>query len=154
MINYSKNFEVLWVDVDLNGHLQHTAYSRYATNVRVGFFKDYLGTDFMDLNQEDVGPIIIREFIEYKKEVRLSEIITIDLTIAGVTQSYSRWLIRHHIYVHGEIACIINIEGSWLHLKRRKMVLPGDRIKNSFDKILKTEDFKVLGRRDRLSMKL
>ena len=154
MINYSKNFEVLWVDVDLNGHLQHTAYSRYATNVRLGFFKDHLGNEFTDLNEQNVGPIVIREFIEYRKEVRLNEIITIDLALAGITESYSRWLIRHHIYVHKEIACVINMEGSWLHLKRRKMVLPGDEIKSSFDKILKTEDFKVMGRRDRLSMKL
>ncbi len=154
MMTYSKKFEVLWVDVDMNGHLQHTAYSRYATNVRVGFFRDALKINFENFGEQSLGPIVIREFIEYKREVRLNDIIEIDMALAGVSANCARWLIRHQVHTHGKIACVINMEGAWLDLKLRKMGIPDYQISKSFDTITKTKDFKTIDRRDRLSMSI
>ena len=154
MTKYSKQFEALWVDVDMNGHLQHTAYSRYATNVRVGFFRDVLKTNFQGFSEQNLGPIVLKEFIEYKREVHLSDIMDIDIALAGVSADCGRWLIRHQAHVHGKVACIINMEGAWLDLKLRKMGIPNQQLIESFNKLAQTKDFKTLGRKDRLSMSI
>ncbi len=152
MSNYFKEFEVLWVDLDLNGHLGHTAYSRYANNVRAAFFTDLFKVTPENFTEQNIGPIVIREFIEYKREVRLNAKIIIDMAIAGLSRDYSRWVICHHVYINGKVACIINMEGAWLNLKLRKMISPIEHIKGGIDKVPKTKNFKIIGQRDRLKM--
>ena len=150
-IQYAKEFEVLWVDTDLNGHLTHTAYSNYATNVRVGFFTDCLKHDVLSLLKEGIGPIIIREFIEYKREVHLGDTIKIDLAIVGVSEKGDRWILRHKVYKENKVCCVITIEGAWLDLKTRKLTFPVQKIYDGFNDLVKDSDFKIMDRRSRLS---
>ena len=148
-----KEFEALWSHIDPNGHMRHTAYSDYATNVRVSFLEE-IGLEIQDLNTLAIGPIILREFIEYRREILLQDKFKIDLQLAGASPDGIHWRIRHNIYRSSDakLCCSILMEGSWIDFKTRKMCALPPELSEKFLAIKKTDDFKTLERRS--SMKL
>ncbi len=152
-LKYFKIFEVLWTDVDPNGHMRHTAYSDYSTNVRFGFLSS-IGFNYYTLLELKIGPVIFHEFIEYKREVLLGDVIRIGVELKGSSADCNRWLMRHRIFNEklNKLVCVIHLEGGWLDLQTRKLCPPPDKIINGFD-ILKIEDYKTLGQKFSLRLK-
>ena len=148
---FVKEFEALWAYADPNGHLRHTAYSDYATNVRVSFFRE-IGFDLDDLTKLAIGPIVLREFIEYKRELRIEDKFKIYLQLSGSSPDRMHWRMRHKVYRlrDNKLCCIINMEGAWLDLKTRNMCALPPELAAKFDELKKTDDFKVLESRSRM----
>ena len=135
-------YKVRWADVDANGHLRHSAYADFCAHARVEILEK-LGLGMHILRKLAIGPILFREELIYKKEVHLSEIISIETFLSGGREDGSRWAFCHKMYrSDGELACIVNIEGAWMDLRIRKLGnLPTEYIEK-LQHMPKTDDFK------------
>jgi len=146
MKTYSKKFEILWSDIDMNGHMKHTSYSNYATNVRIGYLHS-CDITMAEFSKWNMGPVIMREFIEYMREVKLGELIEIDLQLIGMSKDGKKWALRHNIYREKKIASRITMEGGWLGLSKRSLVEPPEKLFKSFLAIKNVKDYKVISNR-------
>lgn len=89
-----------------------------------------------------MGPILFREEAIFKREIVFEDEITIDVQIVRARQDFARWSLRHHFTkADGTPAAIINIDGAWIDLVRRKLAIPDEFIVHVFEKFPKAEDF-------------
>ena len=123
-LEYKTTFEVKWADVDPNLHLRHTAYLDYGDQARVRFF-DENGISFNKLMKRGIAPILFGTQTDFRREVLLSENITLDLELLTITKDGRKWVIKHNVYKeNGDLAAEIIYRGAWFDLKERKVVSP------------------------------
>lgn len=121
---FSLPVQVRWADLDPNFHLRHSVYYDWGAMCRVEFLSKY-GLTVQLMQQLHFGPIIFREECVFRKEVRLGDAVTIDLTLLTAKKDYSRWTIQHHITKgEGELSAILTIDGAWLDTSKRKLAVP------------------------------
>ena len=144
MKEFSKTFEVIWADVDPNRHMRHTVYNDYAAHARVALFAE-AGMTMDEIARMGIGPILFREETRFLKEVHMSEKITVKCKLSAMRKDGSKWSFRHEIFKeNGEKAAVIEIDGAWLDLRKRKIGAPGDEILKLTDHFPRTEDFQYL----------
>jgi acyl-CoA thioester hydrolase len=144
MNNYTLPIQIRWADIDANSHLRHSVYFDYAAAIRIRLLSDH-GLTTKKLDEIRIGPILFREEALFKKEVRLEDSLTIDVELLKATANYSRWSIRHNYYKNSDILCtVVNIDGAWLDLDKRKLAEPNDTIINAFDQFPKAADFELI----------
>jgi len=131
-----------WSDIDANNHLRHSAYYDFGAMCRIkGMSEKGLTIDF--LKSKNIGPIILREEAIFRREIKMEDLVFIDMILIAANQDFSRWFIRHHLtFEDDKLAAIINIDGAWLDLEKRKFGIPDEDIKNIFNSFEKSEDFK------------
>lgn len=121
---FARTYTARWADMDQNQHMRHTAYIDYATQVRF----DYLagrGFGAAEFARERFGPIIFKETMEYFKEVRLNDAITIDFQVAGMSRDGRKWRLRHNIHNgDGALAGRLTTDGAWMDWSTRKTRAP------------------------------
>ncbi len=141
---FERVFEVRWADLDPNRHLRNTAYSDYATHTR---FSVLIEHGFTPSRFEELafGPVVFREETRFMREVAMGDKVSIDVTIAGLSNDASRWRIQHHVLrADGATAAVVTLEGSWLDLKTRKLTFPPAELHELFLRMPKTKDFEEL----------
>lgn len=141
MSAYIKPLEIRWSDLDPNFHLRHSVYYDFGAYARITFLSEHgLTPEFMLKHQ--FGPIIFREECVFKREIRMGDIISIDVELLKSRPDHSRWSIQHRIMKNGdEIAAIITLDGAWIDVVKRKLTVPPDTVKHVFDKMPKAEHF-------------
>lgn len=121
---FSLPVQVRWADLDPNFHLRHSVYYDWGAMCRVEFLNKY-GLTAQLMQQLHFGPIIFREECIFRKEVRLGDAVTIDLTLLTAKKDYSRWTIQHHVTKgEGELSAVLTIDGAWLDTSKRKLAVP------------------------------
>lgn len=141
MSSYIKPIEIRWSDLDPNFHLRHSVYYDFGAYIRFSFLEEHgLTSSFMVKHQ--FGPIIFREECVFKREVRMGDIITIDVQLLKARPDHSRWTIQHRIMKNSdETAAIITVDGAWIDVVQRKLTIPPDTVKHVFEKMPKAEQF-------------
>ena len=143
-MEYAKTFQVIWANIDANRHLRHSAYNDYAAQVRVNFFTDY-GFSIEQLVKKEIGPILFREETRFLREVRINEMIKVDIQAAAMRRDGSKWKVIHTIYKEeGDKAAIVTVEGAWMDLKLRKTMVPPKELLSIFENMPKSEDFEYI----------
>ncbi len=138
---YSKQFEILWADLDPNGHLRHSAYNDYAAQVRISYLRAR-GFGAERFAEHGIGPVLFREETWFFKEVRRDQTITVDLTLAGASADGARFRMRHSILLpDGRRAAAIELDGGWLNLARRRLTTPPPGLARAVLALTHTEDF-------------
>lgn len=134
-------YKVRWADVDANGHLRHSAYADFCAHARVEMLEE-LGLSMPAMRKLAIGPILFREELVYKREIGLSEEVSISTELQRARKDASRWSFKHSMYKQdGVLACEVFVEGAWLDLKTRKLGgIPESYSKQMLD-LPKTEDF-------------
>ncbi len=141
MKEFIKEVEVRWSDLDPNVHLRHSVYYDWGAFCRVAFFQQYRLT-FETMAQLRIGPILFREECVFRKEIRLGDIVTIDLKLVKAKRDFSRWTIQHTITKNGDaVAAILTVDGAWLDVARRKLATPPHEVVETFSHMVKKEDF-------------
>ena len=144
MSNYTFPIQIRWSDIDANNHLRHSVYFDYAAAMRIKLLSDY-GLTTLKLDEFRIGPILFREEALFKKEVRMEDAVALDVEIYKATANYSRWSLRHNFYKNGDMLCaIVNIDGAWMDLDKRKLAVPVDTIIHAFDQFPKSADFELI----------
>jgi acyl-CoA thioester hydrolase len=144
MNQFTQTIQIRWADIDANRHLRHSVYYDYGASMRMNVLSER-GLTTKKLEEFMIGPILFREEAIFKREILLEDKITITVELVKTTEDYSRWSLRHHFY-KGEdtLAAILNVDGAWIDLTKRKLAMPNDFIRNIFENFPKSADFELI----------
>jgi acyl-CoA thioester hydrolase len=141
---FEKKLVAGWGDMDFNSHMRNTAFLDKSADVRMMFFSEN-GFPMEEFLRRKIGPVIRKDEIEYYKEVRLLEELRVTLTIAGLADDGSRFLIRNEFWrADGTLIAKVTSAGGWLDLSARKLVIPPDGLLAALHSLSQTDDFQVL----------
>ena len=141
---FSIKIGVRWADLDPNFHMLHSKYYDYGATCRMEFLINH-GLTPQWMMQNQVGPILFKEQCHFKREVHFGDEISIDLQLIAARKDFSRWSFRHVIKKNGTTtAAIIEVEGAWMDLVKRKLTFPPVLVTGTFSEIPMAEDFKWL----------
>jgi acyl-CoA thioester hydrolase len=137
-------FEVRWADLDGNRHVRNTAFSEYATHTR---FSLLAGRGFTQARLEELrfGPVMMREEVRYKREVRFGDSLTVTLRCAGLSADVSHWRVHQDVLrADGREAALLTIQGGWMDLDTRKLMVPPGELAEVLQALPRTADFQEL----------
>jgi acyl-CoA thioester hydrolase len=138
---YTKKLYAGWADIDFNAHMKNTAYLDKATDVRQMFLIEH-GFPIEEFSRLRIGPVVMKDEVEYFKEVRLQEEITVTYALAGHATDGSRFLVRHEILKQdGTLSARITSAGGWLDLAERKLIAPPPSLLAVLNLLEKTNGF-------------
>jgi acyl-CoA thioester hydrolase len=144
MIPYSKTFTVRWSDCDANGHMRNTAYSEYGIDVRMAFLSEH-GFPYERMVEAGVGPVLTREEIDYRRELRLGETVIVDLRQLGISPDGVRFRLEHRFAKsNGKPVARIVLEGAWMDLRTRKLAPPPTALARALAAAPKAEEYAPL----------
>lgn len=143
-MQFSQAIQIRWADIDANRHLRHSVYYDYGAAMRMNVLSDR-GLTMKKLEEFMVGPVLFREEAIFKREIMFEDMLTLTLEIVKTTPDYGRWSLRHHFLKgDGTLAAILNLDGAWIDLAKRKLAAPNDFIKNIFESFPKSQDFQIV----------
>lgn len=144
MNNFSQTIQVRWADIDANRHLRHSVYYDYGATMRMNSLSDR-GLTTKKLEEFMLGPVLFREEAIFKREILFEDKISLTVELVKATEDYGRWSLRHHfIKADGTLAAIINLDGAWIDLNKRKLAIPNEFVKNIFQAFPKAQDFQLI----------
>lgn len=144
MDSFIKKVEIRWADLDPNFHLRHSVYYDYGACARIDYLQQ-VGITAQYMQDHFLGPVILREECVFKKEIRLTDIITINLSLLKARSDYSRWSVRHVIYKNGDtVSAILTIDAAWMDTLKRKLIVPPQEVMDTFSKMPKDPQFEWL----------
>ena len=141
---FEKLFEAGWRHVDPNGHVANMVYLEYAVDTRIAFFASQ-GFPPSDFGRLGFGPVIKSDLVEYFREVKMLDKVTVTMENGGVSHDASRFRVVNNFYrTDGTHPARVTSVGGWLGLGERKLVEPPDTLKAAWNQLRKTEDFEEL----------
>ena len=144
MERYEKALVAGWRDMDYNAHMANTAYLDRAADVRMMYFAEN-GFTAADMRREKIGPVIMKDEIEYFREVHLLQEIRVGLALAGLASDGSRFMIRNEIaHADGTRCAVVTSTGGWLDLAARKLIAPPEALLKALEVLPKIEGFREL----------
>ena len=147
MDRYAKTFTVRWADCDVNGHMRNTAYSEYTIDVRIAFLAEH-GFGFEDFRASAFGPVILREEIDYLRELKMSEVVEVDYEQLGNSPDGSRFKLRHTFTkANGKPAARLVLEGGWMDMRTRRLAPPPEALVRAWAQAPRAPEWAELERR-------
>lgn len=145
MEKFSKKMALRWADLDPNFHLRHSIYYDLAAQCRMEILEQ-MGLNFKLMQKEGFSPVLFREECIFKREIRLSDTVIINIKIAKMKPDGSKWTVKNE-FISGEnkLNAILTVEGNWFDTRTRKLASPPPKIVvDIFNLLPKTDDF-ILG---------
>jgi len=137
-------FEVRWGDIDGNRHVRNTAFSEYATHTRFRLLAAH-GFDAARLEALRFGPVMMREETRYRRELHLGDRVTVTVRCSGISPDASHWRVHQEVLRHGgKDAALLTIQGGWIHLDTRKLIVPPAELAAVLLALPRTRDFEEL----------
>lgn len=141
---YTKTLYAGWADMDFNSHMKNTAYLDKAADVRQMYLAEN-GFPVEEFTRLRIGPVVMKDEVEYFKEVGLQEQIKVTYALAGHAPDGSRFLLRHDIFRRdGKLSARVTSAGGWLDLNERKLIVPPPALLSAMNSLDRTEDFVVM----------
>src|SRR3712207_5226436 len=97
---FEKHLIAGWGDMDFNAHMRNTAFLDKSADVRMLFFAEN-GFPMAEFMRRKLGPVVMKDELEYFKEIRLLEELRVTLAIAGLADDGSRFLMRNEFWRTG-----------------------------------------------------
>lgn len=134
---------VMWSQIDANMHLRHSAYADFAAQARLELLeKMNFGADM--LAKLRIGPILFREELIYIREVRPNDTIRVSCELSKCRTDGARWSFVQKIFRSDGIqAALINVDGAWIDVQKRKLTALPEDIVQYFHTLPKTADFEL-----------
>lgn len=144
MQNYSQTIQLRWADIDANRHLRHSVYYDFGAAMRMNVLSAQ-GLTTKKLEEFMIGPVLFREEAIFKREILFEDKLTLTVELVKTTADYGRWSLRHH-FIKGDdtLAAILNIDGAWIDLAKRKLAMPNEFVQNIFEHFPKSQDFQIV----------
>jgi acyl-CoA thioester hydrolase len=125
-MSFSREFVTRWSDVDANGHVRHTVYPELGAEVRLAWLAAG-GFDWRWFEEHGLGPLLLREEIDYLRELPMQARVTVDLESLAASQDGGRWRLRHTFTKpSGEVSARVVVVGGWLDLATRRLAVAPD----------------------------
>lgn len=133
--------QIRWADIDQNRHMRHSVYYDYGAMMRMHVLYSQ-GLTTHKLEELKIGPILFREEAIFKREIKLEDQVTISVELLKSTKDYSRWSLRHQfIKEDGTLAAMLNLDGAWIDMEKRKLAIPSEFVQHVFEKFPKSPEF-------------
>jgi acyl-CoA thioester hydrolase len=137
---YEKMLMAGWGDMDFNSHMRNTAYLDKAGDVRMLYFSEN-GFPMQQFAALRIGPVIMKDELEYFREVGLLETLRVTLGLAALSEDGARFSMRNEFFrADGNLAARITSDGGWLDLAARKLVAPPEKLLAALRSLPRTED--------------
>ena len=141
---YTKKLYAGWADMDFNSHMKNTAYLDKTADVRQMFLIEH-GFPMEEFLRLRIGPVVMKDELEYFREVGLQQEITVTYALTGHAPDGSRFALRHEIFrSDGRLAARVTSTGGWLHLDERRLIAPPPALLSAMNSLERTSDFVVL----------
>jgi acyl-CoA thioester hydrolase len=141
---YTKKLYAGWGDMDFNSHMKNTAYLDKTADVRQRFLMEH-GFPIEEFLRLRIGPVVMKDEVEYFREVGLQQEITVTFALAGHAPDGSRFLVRHEIFrPDGKLSARVTSTGGWMNLLERKLIAPPPALLSAMNSLDRTDDFVVL----------
>jgi acyl-CoA thioester hydrolase len=145
MNEFSRMIQLRWSDLDPNFHTRHSVYYDWGAFCRVEFLSEY-GLSAQVMQELQFGPILFREECVFRKEIKLGDLVRMDLRLTKSKKDFSRWSIQHRITKGEGILCaMITVDGAWMDVVKRKLASPPEKVHEVFGKMPKGEEFEWMG---------
>lgn len=141
---FTKQISLRWSDMDPNFHLRHSAYYDLGSQQRVEILEQF-GLTLRVMQEQGFGPILFREECVFRREIRLSDTITISCALWKMRADASRWSIRHEFRNQdNELCATLTLDGAWMDTQLRRIANPTPVIAmEAFHQMPKTQDFEI-----------
>lgn len=141
---HEQRFEVRWSDLDANRHLRNTVFSEYATHTRFSLLAAH-GFPQARFEALRFGPVMFREEIRYRREVRFGDAVVVNVLFAGLSPDGSQWKVVQEVArADGRQAAVLTILGAWIHLDARRLIAPPPELLALLQGLPRTRDFEDL----------
>ena len=141
---FTKAFLVRWADMDFNAHMRNTAYLDLSADTRMLFFQEH-GFAMREFERLRIGPVVRRYELEYFRELRLLETVTVSLSLAGLSGDASRMRLRNEfVREDGQLAATVTTTGGWLDLAARRLISPPAGLAEALRSLPRADDFQEL----------
>jgi acyl-CoA thioester hydrolase len=141
---FETTFIAGWGDMDFNAHLRNTAFLDKAVDLRMMFFAAH-GVPMSELARLRIGPVVMKDEVEYFREIRLLEEMRATLAMAALADDGSRFALRNEFFRDGDnLAARLTSTGGWLDLGARKLIVPPPSLHEAMRAMSRTDDFRVL----------
>ncbi|WP_233858631.1 thioesterase family protein [Paraburkholderia sp. HD33-4] len=129
-----------WGDIDFNSHMRNTAYLDKSVDARMLYFakQGYSVSEFAKLR---IGPVVMKDQIEYFREIHLLDRVVVSFALAGLSVDGSRMLLRNEFLLNGKLMARVTSAGGWLDLEKRKLICPPPALLDAMKALDRTEDF-------------
>jgi acyl-CoA thioester hydrolase len=140
-IHFEERFRVGWSDLDGNAHMGNSSYLDQVSNTRMLFFVKN-GFTPARFASEKFGPVVVRDELVYKKELRLMEEFTVDFELGGISEDGVRFRVRN-TFRNGanEVVAVVKSEGVWFDLEHRRPRSPPSELDTVMRSLQRSEDF-------------
>lgn len=143
---FKQTVQIRWADIDANRHLRHSVYYDFGASMRMAALHSQ-GLTMKKLEELRIGPILFREEAIFKREIKFEDEITMDVELVKSREDFARWSLRHRfVKSDGTVAAIVNIDGAWIDLAKRKLAIPDPFIVHVFEAFPKAADFEFIER--------
>jgi len=133
-----------WGDMDFNAHMKNTAYLDKSADARMLFFAEQ-GFPMSEFVRRRIGPVILKDELEYFREVGLLERLRVTTSAAGLAEDGSRFRIRNEFFREdGKPVARVTSAGGWLDLDARKLVVPPSALLAALHALPRTGSFEAL----------
>lgn len=144
MEKFEKLLVAGWRDMDYNSHMANTAYLDRAADVRMMYFSEN-GFTADEMLRLRIGPVVMKDEIEYFREVRLLQEIRVGLAIAGLAPDASRFILRNEFaHVDGTRCAAVTSTLGWLDLAQRRLVAPPEPLRKALEALPRLDGFREL----------
>ena len=141
---FAKTFHVRWGDMDSNAHMANTAYLDACVDVRLMYFHEH-GFPMREFERLRLGPVVLRDELDYFRELRLLDPVRITLELSGISEDASRFRLRNEFFRQdGACAARVTSTGGWFDLATRKLTLPPPELAEALRRLHRSEDFQEL----------
>ena len=99
----------------------------------------------MDFFGAGFGPIVLKDEIEYRAEVRLGDELTITNELAGMNEEGSRFVFRNRfVRADGKLAASVSSVVIFLDLSTRKKIAPPEKLLSAILSMSRSDDYTVI----------
>jgi acyl-CoA thioester hydrolase len=141
---FQRTIRIGWQDMDANGHMRNSAYLDAASNVRMMFFLDR-GFPAAELARLGIGPITLKDVLEYRRELFLLDEVMVTLETTAMSADGSRFRLRNTFYrPDGQLAATLTTDGAWLDLQQRRITRPPETLLAVMQAMARADDFTIL----------
>jgi acyl-CoA thioester hydrolase len=106
---------------------------------------DRIGYSTVGLSELGYGPVVLRQESRYYNEVRFGDLVVDTLSLAGLSEDGSRWILRHDfIRSDGEKAAMLKVEGTWIDLQTRDAIVPPEDLVSANGRLPRAKNFQEL----------
>lgn len=141
---FKQHFTVRWGDIDFNAHMANTAYLNVASDTRMIYFEEQ-GFSVQNFLQLHIGPVVMKDELDYYRELRLYDEFEVQLLIGGLSEDGSRFRFRNDFYRSDQVlAASVTTTDGWLDLDKRSLIPPPPKLLETLQQLGRTKDFEIL----------